>query len=165
MHPFHVRLFMIMLVLSSPSSGGQLPARLETRSPKQASKKREARPAALVQFVDVARKAGLHFKHWNGASPEKYVIETMGSGVAFLDYNNDGLLDIYLVNGGTVPGHASPGPIRNALYRNNGDGTFTDVTDAAGVAGGGWSTSAAFLDYDRDGRLDLFVARYVNFDF
>ena len=188
----------------------------ESRRRSDRLKKREAKASAPIQFVDVAEAAGLHFKHWNGASPEKYVLETMGSGVAFLDYNNDGLLDIYLVNGGTVPGHPSPAPVRNALYRNNGDGTFTDVTneagvggngyygmgvaaadydgdgwtdlfvttfgrnilyhnngdgtftdvtDRAGVAGGGWSTSAAFLDYDRDGRLDLFVARYVKFDF
>ena len=140
----------------------------------------------------------------------------MGSGVAFLDYNNDGLLDIYLVNGGAVPGHPAPGPIRNALYRNNGDGTFTDVTDEAGVGGnghygmgvaaadydgdgwtdlfvttfgrnilyhnngngtftdvtekagvraGGWSASAGFFDYDNDGKLDLFVTRYLDWTF
>src|SRR5713101_2858724 len=159
------RLIVAALLLASLVIVDQTHSVQESRGRSGKVTKREAKPDAPIQFLDVAEAAGLHFKHWNGASPEKYVIETMGSGVAFLDYNNDGLLDIYLVNGGTVPGHPAVAPVRNALYRNNGNGTFTDVTDRAGVAGGGWSTSAAFLDYDRDGRLDLFVARYVNFDF
>ena len=114
-----------------------------------------------VQFVNAAQSAGLDFRHWSGASPEKYVIETMGSGAAFLDYDNDGWLDIYLVNGGEVPGHPAPMPIRHALYRNRGDGTFQDVTSAAGVAGNGhYGMGVAAADYDGDGNTDLFITAF-----
>src|SRR5258708_3238466 len=171
-----------------------------------------------------SRPAGLDFVHRNSPTAQKYLIETMGGGVALLDYNNDGLLDIFLVNGGKLAdpqklpadfGRRDPaywnrlyrqdpgggftdvtaaaglssavnhygmgvatgdynndgytdlyvtGYGRNVLYRNNGNGTFTDVTEEAGVAGSGWSVSAAFLDYDNDGRLDLFVSRYLDYD-
>src|ERR1039457_100092 len=116
-----------------------------------------------VQFVNVAREAGIAFKHESGASKEKLMPETFGSGVAgngmfatgvtVGDYDNDGFLDIF------VSGYNS-----RQLFHNNGDGTFTDVTAKAGVAGGGWSSSAAWVDYDRDGYLDLFVARYLEYD-
>ena len=173
--------------------------------------------------IDPAR--GLNFKHQNSPTPLKYLIETMGGGVALLDYNNDGLLDIFLVNGGRLAGkmqspedfdrddpaywnrlyrqnrdgsftdvteaaglaHAGAHNYgmgvtvadydndgfpdlyvtnygKNKLYHNNGDGTFTDVTQKAGVAAGGWSASAGFVDYDNDGRLDLFVTRYMEWD-
>ncbi len=124
-----------------------------------AAAQKSAAPRA-VTFVNEAA-AGLRFTHWNGASPEKYVLETMGSGAAFLDYNNDGWLDIYLVNGGGVPGHAPPAPVRNALYRNKGDGTFVDVTTQAGVGGNGhYGMGVASADYDNDGWTDLFVTTF-----
>jgi hypothetical protein len=163
------------------------------------------------------RPATIKFVHRNTPSPQKYLIETMGGGVALLDYNNDGLLDVFFVNsgragsprsdpsywnrlyrqdrGGTFTdvtaraglGAAGDGNYgmgvatgdydndgftdlyvtsygRNVLYRNNGDGSFTDVTARAGVQGGGWSASAGFFDYDNDGRLDLFVTRYLAWD-
>ena len=166
-----------------------------------------------VQFVNVAREAGITFKHENGASKEKLMPETFGSGVAWIDFDNDGLPDLFFANGADLA-HGKPSP-GNVLYRNlgngkfedvtkkagvagngmfatgatvgdydndgfldlfvtgynsrqlfhnNGDGTFTDVTAKAGVAGGGWSSSAAWVDYDRDGYLDLFVARYLEYD-
>lgn len=174
---------------------------------------------------DVSVPRGLTFHHENSPTPQKYLIETMGGGVALLDYNNDGLLDIFLVNSGRLTnpmrlpetferndprywnrlyrqnrdgsftdvteaaGLANAGNGnygmgvaaadydndgftdlyvtsygKNVLYHNNGNGTFSDVTQKAGVAAGGWSVSAGFLDYDNDGRLDLFVTRYMEWD-
>jgi hypothetical protein len=167
---------------------------------------------------------GIDFTLENSPTPQKYLIETMPGGVALLDYNNDGLLDIFIVNGGRIgspatldkfdrhdprywnrlyrqnkdgtftdvteqAGLANAGDGnygmgvavgdydndgypdlyvtsygKNVLYHNNGDGTFTDVTAKAGVAGGGWSVSAGFFDYDNDGKLDLFVTRYMEWD-
>jgi len=179
-----------------------------------------------VQFVDVTKAVGLPFVHQNSATSNKYLLETMGGGVALLDYDNDGRLDMFLTNGAKIDDpmpdgrqpdktdakywnrlyrQASDGTFAdvtekagltgmpqnrygmgvavgdydndgfediyvtsygaNTLYHNNGDGTFTDVTTRAGVSGGGWSASAGFLDYDNDGRLDLFVTRYVVWSF
>jgi hypothetical protein len=102
-------------------------------------------------FADVTAKAGITFVHKSGASPEKYMVETFGSGVAWIDYDNDGFPDLYFVNG--APG--AP----NALYHNNKNGTFTDVTDRAGVAANSgaeakaYKTGVAVGDYDNDGFL------------
>jgi enediyne biosynthesis protein E4 len=174
-------------------------------------------------ILEVKPPNGVDFTLQNSPTPQKYLIETMPGGVALLDYNNDGLLDIFLVNGGRIdPMHpenfdrhdprywnrlyrqnkdgsftdvteqaglanAGDGNYgmgvavgdydndgypdlyitnygKNILYHNNGDGTFTDVTAKAGVAGGGWSVSAGFFDYDNDGKLDLFVTRYMDWD-
>lgn len=181
--------------------------------------------AAATPVFDVSLPRGLDFTLQNSPTAQKYLIETMPGGVALLDYNNDGLLDIFLVNGGHVTspmrtpenfdrhdprywnglyrqnkdgsftdvtqqaGLANAGDGnygmgvavgdydndgypdlyvtsygKNILYHNNGDGTFTDVTAKAGVAGGGWSVSAGFFDYDNDGKLDLFVTRYMDWD-
>ena len=170
-----------------------------------------------VQFQDIAAKAGLTARHVTGApSEKKYIIETTGSGVALFDYDNDGWLDIFLVNGTTLEGFPKGREPINHLYRNNKNGTFTDVTEKANLARGGWgqgacvgdfdndgyddlfvtywgqnalyrnnrngsftdvteragllhkivrwSTGCSFLDYDKDGDLDLFVANYVDFD-
>src|SRR5205823_12265150 len=94
-------------------------------------------------FIDVTEQAGLA-----NAGDGNY-----GMGVAVGDYDNDGYPDLYVTSYG-----------KNILYHNNGDGTFTDVTAKAGVAGGGWSVSAGFFDYDNDGKLDLFVTRYMEWD-
>jgi len=170
-----------------------------------------------VSFADVASAAGLTAPQVaGGTTSKKYILESMGSGVAFLDFDNDGWPDIFLVNGSRFEGFAkaqepanhlfrnnrdgtftdvtakaglrrsgwgqsvSVGDYdndgfedlfltywgRNVLYHNNGDGTFTDVSNKAGVGGDGtrWGSGAAFFDYDRDGRLDLFVANYLQFD-
>jgi enediyne biosynthesis protein E4 len=182
--------------------------------------------ASLAPVFEANQPRGLDFTHQNSPTAQKYLIETMGGGVALLDYNNDGLLDIFLVNSGkltspmqTPENFSRHDPVywnrlfrqnrdgsftdvtaaaglsnagdgnygmgvavgdydndgypdlyvtsygKNVLYHNNGDGTFTDVTAKAGVAGGGWSVSAGFFDYDNDGRLDLFVTRYMEWDF
>ena len=169
-----------------------------------------------IVFQDVSEKAGLtRWRHVMGTPETKFILETVGSGVALLDYDNDGWLDIYLVNGSTydaLSGKTSPPHAalfhnnhdgtftdvaqqagvtndrwgfgvalgdydndgwpdlyvtnfgKNRLYHNNHDGTFTDVAEKAGVTLGNWSTGATFGDVDGDGRLDLFVAGYVHYD-
>ena len=170
-----------------------------------------------VRFINVARESGLNAKTiFGGEHKNKYLLETTGCGVAFYDYDNDGWLDIFLVNGSRLEGFpAGQAPTshlfknnrdgtftdvtakagvahsgwgqgvcigdydndgfedlfvtyfgKNVLYHNNGDGTFTDVSEKSGVAGSGkrWNTGCAFVDYDRDGRLDLFVANYIDLD-
>lgn len=169
-----------------------------------------------VQFRDVTRTAGIRFHHERAASDQKLYLETMGAGVAWIDYNQDGFLDAFFVNGGYTPFFHPDKPPQPALYRNNADGTFTDVTGQAGIrtdgtfffgvavgdfdndgfpdiymtgyrhsvlyhnngngtftdvtakAGvgndGAWATAAGWFDYDRDGKLDLLVTNYVQFD-
>src|SRR5487761_1218613 len=186
--------------------------------------------AALIaglaaSIFNVKTPSGIDFLHRNSPTPNKYLIASMGGGVALVDYNNDGLLDIFLVNSGHLaPSMSTPPDFerrlpqywnrlyrqnpdgsftdvtkaaglanagdgnygmgvaigdydndgypdiyvtnygKNTLYHNNGNGTFTDVTQKAGVAAGGWSASAGFFDYDNDGYLDLFVTRYMEWD-
>lgn len=114
-----------------------------------------------VTYVDVAHPAGITFRHDNAATPEKYLIETMGSGCGWIDYNQDGLLDLYLVNGAATRLYKPQHALRSALYRNNGDGTFTDVTTPAGVGAEGlFGMGVAAGDYDNDGYPDLYVLGY-----
>jgi hypothetical protein len=179
-----------------------------------------------VRFADVTKASGVSFTHRNSATSNKYLVETMGGGVALLDYDNDGRLDIFLTNGAKIEDPMPPGKLPdksdpaywnrlyhqnadgtfvdvtekahltgmpqnrygmgiavgdydndgfddlyvtnyggNTLYHNDGNGTFTDVTGRAGVGASGWSASAGFFDYDNDGRLDLLVTRYVDWTF
>lgn len=112
-----------------------------------------------VRFVDITRAAGIHFIHNNGAFGKKYLPETLGPGVAFIDYDNDGWQDIFIVNGTRWPGH--PGRVTTpVLYHNNHDGTFTDVTKKAGLAVPMYGMGVAVGDYDNDGHDDLFVTAY-----
>jgi hypothetical protein len=112
-----------------------------------------------VQFVNVAREAGIAFKHENGASKEKLMPETFGSGVAWIDFDNDGLPDLFFANGADLA-HGKPSP-GNVLYHNLGNGKFEDVTKKAGVAGNGmFATGVTVGDYDNDGFLDIFVTGY-----
>lgn len=117
-----------------------------------------------VVFEEVpAAKSGITWVHDNAQSPERHLPETCGGGGLFFDYNNDGWMDIYLVNSGPSDFFKPAKPIRNALYRNNGDGTFTDVTDKAGVAcgqDGDFGMGAAAADFNGDGRVDLYVTNY-----
>src|SRR6266478_5173679 len=123
-----------------------------------------ARSNSTFPFSEISAAAsGIDFVHTSGKSAQKYLPESTGSGCAFLDYDNDGWMDIYLVNSGPCDFWTPSKPLRNALYRNNRDGTFTDVTEKAGVAAPGWASSAVWFDYDNDGRLDLFVCRFVDF--
>ncbi|MGE0131796.1 MAG: FG-GAP-like repeat-containing protein [Blastocatellales bacterium] len=115
-----------------------------------------------IRFRNVAEQSRLDFVLRNDASPRKYQVETMTGGVAVIDYDNDGWMDIYFVNGAKLPEMNKTSPkFWNRLYRNNRDGTFSDVTEKAGVAGansGGFSMGASVADYDNDGDQDLFVA-------
>ncbi|MGB7546327.1 MAG: CRTAC1 family protein [Terracidiphilus sp.] len=204
-------------MLSIAGAAAQSPAPGALPSP-------QSTPASEVpgRFVDITEKAGVHFEHYALHTSRKYLLETMGSGVALFDCDNDGRLDIFLVNGapytdptpkGFVPQKTGPaywnrmyhqkpdgtfedvtekaglegvgygmgvavadydndgyedifvtGYGGNRLYHNNGNCTFTDVTEKAGVGGGGWSSSAAWVDLDNDGLLDLVVDRYVTWD-
>ncbi|HKW98020.1 MAG TPA: CRTAC1 family protein [Bryobacteraceae bacterium] len=112
-----------------------------------------------IRFEEIAQKAGIHFQLKNGARGQFHQVELMPGGVAVLDYNNDGCLDIYFTNGAALPSLRKTGPeFHNRLYRNNCDLTFTDVTEKAGVAGDGYSMGVAAADYDNDGYTDIFVA-------
>src|ERR1700690_515202 len=114
-----------------------------------------------VTFVDVARPAEIAFQHDNAATAEKYLIETMGAGCGWIDYDQNGLLDLYLVNGAATRLYTPQRRLQSALYRNNGDGTFSDVTTKGGVAAEGlFGMGVAVGDYDNDGFPDLFVLGY-----
>jgi hypothetical protein len=104
--------------------------------------------------------SGITWTHTAGISPEKYLPESTGAGCAVFDYDNDGWMDIYLVNSGKCDIFTPAQPLRNALYRNNRDGSFTDVTEKSGVAGGGYGMGAAVGDYNADGFPDLYVTQY-----
>jgi len=114
-----------------------------------------------VTFEEVPAAASkITWVHDNAHSPERQLPETVGAGCAFLDYDNDGWMDIYLVNSGPSDFFTPAPPLKNALYRNNHDGTFTDVTDKAGVAGGKFGMGVAAGDFDGDGNVDLYVTNY-----
>jgi len=117
---------------------------------------------APVVFIDITKEAGLDkFHHRSGGSEKATILEAPGSGVALLDYDNDGWLDIYLLNGSTIPALKGKEPAPRAmLLHNNHDGTFTDVTDKAGVANERWGFGVAVADYDNDGRADIYVANF-----
>jgi hypothetical protein len=184
---------------------------LALESSAQSAKKSD--PPITVKFTDIRKQAGITFLQDSTQTEEKLYLETMGTGVAWLDYDQDGLMDLYFVQSGPTEFYKPDHRLRSALYHNNGDGTFTDVTEKAGLAAenhygqgvavgdydndgypdlyvtgygsailyhnngdgtftdvtkkagvgdeGGWSTSAAWIDYDKDGYLDLVVANYI----
>jgi len=114
-----------------------------------------------ITFENTIEASKIHFVLKNSVSPQRYSIETMTGGVALFDYNNDGLLDIFFTNGAEIPSLKKSDPsFYNRLFRNNGDGTFTDVTEKAGLAGIGYSMGVAAGDYDNDGFVDLYVAGF-----
>jgi len=116
---------------------------------------------SVVTFQEVpSKQSGITWVHNNAHSAERHLPETVGAGCAFFDYDNDGWMDIYLVNSGPADFFKPPTPLKNALYHNNQNGTFTDVTEKAGVAGGTFGMGVAAADYDGDGWVDLYVTSY-----
>lgn len=128
-------------------SGMPVPARLRAAGP---------------MFEEIpASASGISWVHENALSPDRYLPETMGPGVGFVDFDNDGWVDIFLVNSGKADFYTPKTPLKNGLYRNNRNGTFTDVTDKAGVAGGAqFGMGCAIADYDNDGYPDILVTAY-----
>ena len=112
-----------------------------------------------VRFVDVAHDIGIYFTHTSGRSGRKYGVETIGSGAVFFDYNNDGWMDIYAVNGSDLPGYTSDVSPHNALFKNNA-GVFFEVADSLGIGDQGYGMGAVAGDYDNDGDSDLFVGNF-----
>jgi enediyne biosynthesis protein E4 len=110
-----------------------------------------------VTFTNIAAQAGINFKHQNGASPQKYMPETMGAGAVFFDYDSDGWPDIFLVNSGSFVDAKAAAAARHALYRNNGNGTFTDKSATSGIGVAGYAMGACSADYDNDGWPDLYI--------
>ncbi len=141
-----------------PATPAQMPmpvaSQTQSSPPDPAAK--PSRPSGPIEFTDVTAQSGIHFKHNSGAFGKKYLPETMGSGACFLDYDNDGWQDILLVNSMDWPGHQS-GKSFPALYHNNRDGTFTDVTQEAGLAVEMYGLGCAVGDYDNDGYVDIYI--------
>jgi enediyne biosynthesis protein E4 len=115
---------------------------------------------APPQFVDIARQAGIVFQHTNGASPDKHLVETMGSGGLFFDYDGDGWIDAFLVDGGSFADQATARRARHRLYHNRGNGTFEDVTDRSGIQHLQYGMGACAGDVDGDGRPDLYITNF-----
>ena len=132
------------------------PAPIPTSTQSSPGPATPARPAGPIEFTDITAQAGIHFKHNTGAFGKKYLPETMGSGVCFIDYDNDGWQDILLVNSMDWPGHKT-GNSYPALYHNNKDGTFTDVTRRAGLAVEMYGLGCAVGDFDNDGYDDIYI--------
>lgn len=114
----------------------------------------------LVQFSNIADRAGITVKHENGATPEKYLPETMGGGALFLDYNNDGWLDVFLVNGGSFKDPGRAARAKHRLYRNLGNGAYTDATPSSGIEPFGFGMGGCAADYDNDGWVDIYVTGF-----
>ena len=121
---------------------------------------RQERPAGAIRLQDVTRKTGIAFQHTDGSSGRRYIIEAMSAGLALFDYNSDGLVDIYFLNGAPLLGTQVDVAPRDALYRNEGGWKFTDVTEEAGVGDTGYGLGVAVGDYDNDQDPDVYVTNY-----
>ena len=149
-----------LLLVAACKQGAPTPAapgaEVSIQTPSPSVSPTPPRPSGPVEFTDVSAQAGVHFKHNSGAFGKKYLPETLGTGCAFLDYDNDGWQDILLVNSMDWPEHKSKKSYL-ALYHNNQDGTFTDVTRQAGLAVEMYGIGVAVADYDNDGNDDIYI--------
>src|SRR5437762_2088060 len=144
-------------------AGVELAVRAASAGPSRSDRGTRAEAAGTipVRFNDIAKSAGITFLQDATASDQKYYLETMGTGVGWIDYDQDGLMDIYFVQSGATDAYKPAKPLRSALYHNNGDGTFTDVTEKAGVGAEGlYGQGVAVGDFDNDGFPDLYVTGY-----
>ena len=158
MKQFVVHWIILMFLSVYPNAKCRQPVSASSMLPGAAAA-RTTTTETRIKFQDLIDSSGIKFQLKNSISPQRYSIETMLGGVALLDYNNDGLLDIFFTNGAAIPSlEKSDSSFYNRLYRNNGDGTFTDVTEQAGVKGVGYSMGVAAGDYDNDGFVDLYIA-------
>jgi len=112
---------------------------------------------APAQFENVAAAAGLSFRHVNGSTPDRHLLEIMGSGGLFFDYDEDGWPDVFLVDGGSLVDGTVAATARDRLYKNRGNGTFQDVSATSGIVHRGYGMGACAADYDNDGWTDLYV--------
>ncbi|MFO0981835.1 MAG: CRTAC1 family protein [Planctomycetota bacterium] len=116
--------------------------------------------SSAIYYADITDQAGVDFVHHSGASSERWMVETNGAGCAFLDYDQDGFLDLFFVQGGDLPGKPSTGDYCSKLWRNNGNHTFTDVTAAAKIDARGYGLGVACSDYDNDGDTDIYLCNF-----
>jgi enediyne biosynthesis protein E4 len=131
-----------------------------SKLPIASSRRTEPAPVTSIRLSDVTSQTGIQFWHTDGGSGEGYIVEGVASGIVVFDYDQDGFEDIYFLNGAPTTGASSEDSPRNVLYRNNGDWTFTDVTESAGVGDIGFALGATVADFDNDGDLDLYVANF-----
>src|SRR5664279_4933206 len=143
-----------LLLISSRVSGQGI---AQGPPPPSSAKSTKCKDRVIPQLVDVAEKAGIRFSHVS-APESRYIIESMSGGVLLLDYDRDGWLDIYFTNAPTVEMALKGEKSKGALYHNNHDGTFTDVTDKAGIATPGFAMGGAVADYNNDGWPDIYIA-------
>jgi hypothetical protein len=116
--------------------------------------------APMVRFTNVSHESGIDFRHVNGASPDKHLVETIGSGGLFFDYDNDGWVDIFLVDGGSLADKALAKQARHRLFRNRGNGTFEDATASSGIRHSEYGMGACAGDFDNDGWVDLYITNF-----
>jgi len=150
---------MLALLASMPMARTAFAQGISTRGVKAQPRGKPSGRPFLARFTDVAAEAGLtHPTVYGGVDAKSYIVEVVGCGLAFLDYDNDGWLDVFVLSGTRLD--AAPPEATNRLYRNNRDGTFTDVTEKAGLTRSGWGSAVTVGDYDNDGFDDLFVTCY-----
>jgi hypothetical protein len=146
------------LAVAAVAAGAVLSA--PPQAPPKTAAASDAQTECPIQFQDVTRETGIAFVHADGSSGKRYVFEPMASGVAVLDYNNDGRQDIYFLTGTPLRGTKTDVPPKNRLYRNDGGLRFADVTDQAGVGHAGYGLAVAVGDYNNDGHLDIYVNNF-----
>jgi len=140
-------LHIVVLIAVAAAAGGKDHSRAQERR-------------CPIRLHDVTQSTGIRFRHTDGSSGRRYIVETVTAGLALFDYNGDGLIDIYFLNGAPLPGSKPGQSPRNALYRNEGNWRFTDVTEQAGVGDAGFGLGVAVADYDNDGDQDIYVNNF-----